>query len=571
MGTPWRGLLAPLGVSTGDGRRFKTDGVTHRALPLALKWQRTDTAAHEDSVVIGATEQINFGTVTEAIDAGWISAEAAAGLDAGMLGVWGGGQMFDDVDSDEMPRLAEDVAEARLMLEQGVVGPSVDPGAAEAVLAEVGSDEPLTEERFWELVEQAEAEGREPAVEILFTQYEIAAATLVTVPAFAQCQPFELVSAGPADDDDGDDGDGEASGEAAVTPAPAAQLLSLVAAGAGGGWGAAEHFDNPGLTAVTPITITDPDSRGVRRVYGHVAEFTTCHTGFKGLCVTPPSSARGYSDFHRYLTTASGRELPVPAGRITVAHGALTGACGCCPGIDDHACNQLALGAAIAHYDRAQPVAYVRAYEDDHGIAVAGVIAPETTDADVAALARGKVSGDWREVAGNLELVEVLTLHSAQPGFPLPRTALRNGRQTALVAAGTVRPTPTPARPGATARAAAGIDYDRIGDVLADRLARLLPGALPAGASVTVGGVSVTMAGGTTAPAAATVDPPTGPPAAPATGPLVDEAALRAAVCAELAGEVEAAAAAGHAAAAATLLKELNLNPDLNLEEAAHV
>jgi hypothetical protein len=558
MGTPWRGLLAPLGVSTGDGRRFKTDGVTHRALPLALKWQRTDTAAHEDSVVIGATEQVNFGTVTEAIAAGWISAEAAGGLDAGMLGVWGGGQMFDDVDSDEMPRLAEDVAEARLMLEQGVVGPSVDPGAAEAVLAEVGSDEPLTEERFWELVEQAEAEGREPAVEILFTQYEIAAATLVTVPAFAQCQPFELVSAGPADDSD-DGEDGEASGEAAATPAPAAQLLSLVAAGAGGGWGAAEHFDNPGLTAVTPITITDPDSRGVRRVFGHVAVFSTCHTGFKGLCVTPPSSARGYSDFHRYLTTSSGRELPVPAGRITVAHGALTGACACCPGIDDHACNQLGLGATIAHYDRAQPVAYVRAYEDDHGIAVAGVIAPEATDADVAALGRGKVSGDWREV-GQLELVEVLTLHSAQPGFPLPRTALRNGRQTSLVAAGAVRPGPAPARPGPTA---AGIDYDRIGDVLADRLARLLP----AGAAVTVGGVSVTMTTGAAPAAGAPVDPPTGPPAAPATGPLVDEAVLRAAVCAELAGEVEAAAAAGRAAAAATLLKEL----DLNLEEAAHV
>lgn len=528
MGTRWRGLLAPIGVPTGDGRRFKEGGVTHRALPLGLKWQRGDEPGHDESVIVGSVTQVMFGTVAEAVAAEWITPEAAkaSGLPDDTLGAWGTGEMFDDVDAAAMPRLAEDVAEAALLTTRGVIGPSVDAGAADAIMVEPGSDEPISEERWDELWTEAWENGTEPQVEVLFTEYEIAAATLVTVPAFAQCLPFVLDAAA---EEEG----GEPAEEAAETTAASTQrAVALVAAA--GVYGELEAFADPVLSGVTPITITDPDPSGLRRVYGHVAAFGVCHVGIRDACTTAPTSAGQYSAFHRYLTTATGHSLPVASGRLTVAHGQLTGACACCPGIDDHACNRLSMGQTIAHYDRARPVAYVRAGEDAYGIWIAGVVAPEADEADLAALSRQKVSGDWREVAGNLELVEVLTLNREKPGFPLPRTAMANGRQVSLVAAGAVSAARTgrPGRPAGRkpyAPAAAVIDYDRIGASVAAALRPLLPAA----AAVTASVAAVTAAA---EPVTETV-PPVAEAVAAATAGL--DAALNAVAAADAAADLE--------------------------------
>jgi hypothetical protein len=590
MGTRWRGLLAPLGVTTGDGRRFATDAITWRELPLALKWQRSDDQGHDDSVIVGSLDDINIATVADALANGWVTDEGVSGLDfdTTTLGVWGTGELFDDVDASVLPRLAEDVGEARLLTSRKVIGPSVDAGAAEAILAEPGSEEPISDERWEEILDDAWENGTEPEIEVLFTEYQIAAATLVGIPAFAQCLPFTLEEV----DDDAEAGalvasvrangwaslplaardtgwnattamhnladhfalDGEApdwdgfaagflwrnddanpqtrgaygyglvdvvDGKLSIVPKAVTTAAKSLADGGGSKCSATEQtrmrevvtaiyarmadefedaeltvpwtasisaaaqartdlavtltasaapvtdltlFVDPELTGVTPITITDPDDAGVRRVFGHVAAFGVCHAGIHDVCTTAPRSGRQYADFHRYRTTAGGAELPVPTGRLTVAHGSLTGKCRCCPGIDDHACNSLGLGSTIAHYDQAHAVAYVRAGEDQFGIWVSGIVAPEATDADVAKLGLQKVSGDWREVGGNLELVEVLTLNREKPGFPLPRATMANGRQASLVAAGAVAPSrsgrpkrPVPARP-----AAAGIDYDRM-------------------------------------------------------------------------------------------------------------
>lgn len=614
MGTRWRGLLAPLGITTGDGRRFKADGVTHRELPLALKWQRSDDMGHDDSIIIGSLDTVNFGTVAEAITAEWITADGVASLNFpdDTMGAWGQGELFDDVDPAVLPRLAEDVAEARLLTERQVIGPSVDAGAAEAVLAEPGSDEAVSEERLDEIFEQAWESGEEVALEVLFTTYEIAAATLVSIPAFAQCLPFTLDevddeeqaaalvasvrASGWADyplapletgwnaataarnladhftlDGETPDWDGFAAGflwrdddanpntrgaygyglvdvvdghlaivpkavitaakslddggtskastteqtrmrevvtsiyarmatefnddtmsvpwTASVTAAVTARTGRAVALlAAAGPVAPAEMFADPELTGITPITISDPDASGVRRVFGHVAAFGVCHAGIRDVCTTAPTSARQYAEFHRYTTTASGQPLPIATGRLTVAHGALTGACRCCPGIDDHACNNLSMGAAIGHYDRAAVVAYTRGGEDRFGIWVSGIIAPEATDLDVALLSRQKVSGDWREVGGSLELVEVLTLNREKPGFPLPHATMTNGRQTALVAAGTVSPgrTGRPPRPAGTGArrgpAPQPFDYTQMAQAFAAELAKLLP----AGTTTTV-------------------------------------------------------------------------------------
>jgi hypothetical protein len=94
----------------------------------------------------------------------------------------------------------------------------------------------------------------------------------------------------------------------------------------------------------------------------------------------------------------------------------------------------------MATYDTKTVAAHVRAYEDEHGIVVAGVINPDLTESERQTLNRRRVSGDWRETPAGLSLVEVLALspgpraHS-EPGFPIPGTFSRSGRQVALTAA----------------------------------------------------------------------------------------------------------------------------------------
>lgn len=172
MGTRWRGMLAPLNTSTGDGRRFLADGISYRELPLALKWQRVDEGGHDTSVVVGSVDTIDIQN------------------DA----VWAEGEFFDDLNPLEFERLLADVHEAMLLTDKKVIGPSVDPGMVEAVYVRAGEDTPLTgdelDEMFWEEMES----GEQAPIELLFTIYEISAATLVTTPAFAECRPFELLT-----------------------------------------------------------------------------------------------------------------------------------------------------------------------------------------------------------------------------------------------------------------------------------------------------------------------------------------------------------------------------------------
>jgi hypothetical protein len=136
-------------------------------------------------------DEINYGTVQQAIDGGWIDAKCIKkGMSADLMGAWGIGKFF-TVDPAVTPRLAEDIAEAILLSEQGVVGPSVDPSSCEYVLARAGSDEPLTEDDLDQIM--YEGPDSEVEIELLFTEYEVAAATLVSIPAFAECRPFEVM------------------------------------------------------------------------------------------------------------------------------------------------------------------------------------------------------------------------------------------------------------------------------------------------------------------------------------------------------------------------------------------
>ncbi|WP_282775889.1 2'-5' RNA ligase family protein [Nocardia sp. CC201C] len=177
---------------------------------------------------------------------------------------------------------------------------------------------------------------------------------------------------------------------------------------------------------VTALTITDDG-----RVFGHLAEYDSCHIGFD-ICVSPPVSASGYAYFHQgEIRTDTG---PLAVGKITLGTG--------------HASLHASARAAAEHYDNTgSAVAVVRCRDGALGPWLSGRILPGISDERVDELRRSGISGDWRGVrrgSSDIELVAVLGVNV--PGFPVLRRALAAAGVRSLVAAG-VRRRPAAAVP----------------------------------------------------------------------------------------------------------------------------
>lgn len=401
MATKFNTMLAPINMATGDGRRFATGAITLAPTPFPLEWVRSREGGHDGAVTVGAVHETSIATVAQALEAGWVTKDAvkSSGLDAGTEAIWGSGVMFDDVDREELPTLAEDVAQAMHLIGQGVLGPSVDLDSFEGIPVREGTDQEIT----WDDIEQAEVTGEELKIELLVTEGRVRAGTLVSIPAFMETsRPLELILEEATEDQ---------------VPATTAALIASVAAPARP---LAVAFDMPALDGPTPITF-DWD-KGL--VYGHIAVDGTCHAGFADVCITPPvETDQSYSWFNRYPVDTEDGGV-VWAGRLTVG--------GRHPGLS------LTASATMSAYDGKVTAADVRVAKDRFGIVVAGAIRPNLDEATKRVLSRRKVSGDWRETPGGLSLVELLALspgprlHS-EPGFPVA-THVTRGRQTALTA-----------------------------------------------------------------------------------------------------------------------------------------
>jgi hypothetical protein len=181
-----------------------------------------------------------------------------------------------------------------------------------------------------------------------------------------------------------------------------------------------EWFENPGLDKPTPLTITADG-----RVFGHLATWGQCHIGLQGECVEAPKSNHDYAYFRTgEVVTADGSVVTV--GAITMDTG--------------HATDGLSATATVSHYDNTGTgVADVAAGEDDIGIWLAGSMRPGVSEQQMYTLkATGAVSGDWRRIGANLELVAALAVNV--PGFPIPRTSVSasGGAVQSLVAAAVV-------------------------------------------------------------------------------------------------------------------------------------
>jgi hypothetical protein len=157
-------------------------------------------------------------------------------------------------------------------------------------------------------------------------------------------------------------------------------------------------FANPALAGPTPLRV-DKDGH----VYGHLATWKQCHMGVGNRCVIAPHSKTNYGYFKQGSVLTKGGKL-VRVGKITLGTG--------------HADESFGVVPAVEHYDNTGScVAVVNAGEDSFGVWVAGALVDSVTESSVAELRRSPLSGDWRRVQGNLELVAALAVNS--PGFPV--------------------------------------------------------------------------------------------------------------------------------------------------------
>ena len=156
MGTKFRSLATVMGTPTGDKRRLMEGVVTGAAVPMPIAWTRHDIGGHSGAVTLGAIHSLEM-----------IDGE-----------IWADWQIFDDIDPQKMPRMAEDVAELRKLIDEGVVGLSIDPDDYEEIIVKEGEDTPVTEQQL--------AEDPDIRLERLVTNARIRSATFVRIPAFAE-------------------------------------------------------------------------------------------------------------------------------------------------------------------------------------------------------------------------------------------------------------------------------------------------------------------------------------------------------------------------------------------------
>lgn len=177
----------------------------------------------------------------------------------------------------------------------------------------------------------------------------------------------------------------------------------------------AAWFANPTLKAPTPLTIGEDG-----RIFGHLAQWKVCHVGIGRSCVMAPKTRTNYQLF-RVGTVRTSEGTAVPIGKITLGTG--------------HADAHWGIVPSREHYDNTGwAAAVVNVGEDRFGIWVSGALTTTMTPERIAELRAASLSGDWREVNGNLELIAALAVNS--PGFPIYRE--QSGNAFSLMAVGVI-------------------------------------------------------------------------------------------------------------------------------------
>lgn len=358
------------GLRTTDGRAAAVDAGIFRDTPMPLAFQQSNEPGHFGSVVVGTIESLS----RQERD-GYALIYAEGSFDLG----------------------SEDGQEAaRQVAAQGgnrFVSADIEPIESDWVsTGEGGMGDDLLDMLF------GDTDGYE-----LLTKYRFAGLTIVSIPAFPQCVIAPADVALPE----------VAPMGALEDRAPGPMLVASITPPERP---PAAWFEDPRLSRPTPITVTDEG-----RVYGHIAAWSTCHTGNPqgpNICTTAPRSPSGYGYFRTgELETAEGPKVSV--GQLTMGAG--------------HADSHADWRAAAAHYDGgpgAVQVADVACGEDAHGIWFAGALRPGVTPEQVREFRACNLSGDWRRIRGEYELVAVAA-GIPVPGFPIPRLSIAASALTA--------------------------------------------------------------------------------------------------------------------------------------------
>lgn len=244
---------------------------------------------------------------------------------------------------------------------------------------------------------------------VVFSQGRVCSATLCAIPAFAEA----FVRNGTWE-------------EFADLPLPTGEMVEIpdwaavsLVASAAPDVISADYFRNPELDGPTPVT------RGADgHIFGHLAEWGTCHIAYEVCTTVPPSS----TEYAYFLTGQVFTDVgPVAVGQLTVGGG--------------HADPKLGVRAAMAHYDNVSAaVADVTVGEDAYGVWFSGRVRPWATERQIHELFAAGPSGDWRGVRSRgRDSMELVAAHAVNvQGFPVARTrfAIEGGRQVSLIAAG---------------------------------------------------------------------------------------------------------------------------------------
>jgi hypothetical protein len=365
----FRTILAVEGTPTSDGRLLEIGGAEWRNPPLPLMAQMvsTETGGHTGSVLVGRIESIAVQG-DKIVASGTIDPNTDAGA-----------QVVD------------------LLRSQTLRFVSIDMGAAN--------------------IEQPDGEN-EP---MRFLSYEIMGATIVPFPALAGAVIWLADMEPPVEATGVEIENPEVEVEVTVEEEPVEPEAVVAAAPL---FPPKSWFEDPEFLSRTPWTVLDTG-----QVFGHLAPWGACHTGYRNACVAPPKSKSAYA----YFTTGITKVLcdcddhsidEVKTGVITMNGG--------------HAPVNANAATAVSHYDNTcTVVADVAVGEDEFGVWIAGALRSTVTDEEIRTLrGGGGLSGDWRPLAGNLELVAALKVNV--PGFPVVASSIfhveADGTQTSLVA-----------------------------------------------------------------------------------------------------------------------------------------
>jgi hypothetical protein len=176
------------------------------------------------------------------------------------------------------------------------------------------------------------------------------------------------------------------------------------------------------------------------RVYGLIAQWGTCHIGFKDRCISVPKGGAPFRHFRNKNTLSEDGDL-IATGPIYMdtVH----------PDLKKKASDAQAF---YAHTGCA--VADVALYENEWGIVACGALRSSITAEQAQNLRRSDVSPDWRQIDGKLQIVGLLGVNVsgfiveglvASGGAPAVNTGAKgiydsvSGEVRSLVAAGMVR------------------------------------------------------------------------------------------------------------------------------------